>query len=74
MELAERRGELVSRGAFEAAWSVKLIAAAEQFQGIPDRLAAVLAAETRAEVVHRKLTDEIRNAMAILSTGIAVPH
>ena len=67
LDLAERRGELVSAAAMRASWSVKLIAAAEQFQGIPDRLAAVLAAETSAEVVHRKLTEELRNAMAMLS-------
>lgn len=69
MELQERRGELISRSGVEAALSVKLIAAAEQFQGIPDRLSAVLAAETRAEVIHRNLTDEIRNAMEIISSG-----
>ena len=72
IELAMLRGETISRLAVEAAWSVKLIAAAEQFQGIADRVSAVFAAESRAEVIHRKLSDEIRNAMAMLSAAIPV--
>ncbi len=67
LDLAERRGELVSRHRVVAALSSKLISAAETLQGLPDRLAAVFAAETDAGVIHRTMTVEIRAAMAAIA-------
>jgi hypothetical protein len=68
MDLAERRGELISLTSIRAVWSSKLIAASA-LQSIPDGFAAVLAAETRPDVVHRILSNEIRHIMAQLSVN-----
>ena len=67
MHVAQMRGELVSRETMVSAWSAKLIAAREALQGIPDRLSAVLAAESDAHAVHRMLATEIAGTMARLA-------
>lgn len=67
MDLAERRGETLNRAAAVAAWDAKLMVAAEQLQGLADRLAAPLAAERDPAAVHRVLSTEIAAAMAGLA-------
>jgi len=70
LELAERRGELVSLAevneeAFAAARSVR-----DAMLAIADRTAAILAAESDPVKLHKILTDEIRKALGTTSTEL----
>lgn len=66
MELAEKRGELVRLADVEFAYAMKLAATRDALEGLPDRLAAQLAAIGDAAEVHEKLTEEIRLALLSL--------
>ena len=63
LELRERSGELVRRDDFERAYALKLMTARDALEGIPDRIAAKVTAETDVNVVHALLTEELRLAM-----------
>jgi hypothetical protein len=71
LELAERRGELVSLAevneqAFSTARSVR-----DAMLAIPDRTAAILAAESDPVKLHNALTVEIRKALGTTSTELS---
>jgi hypothetical protein len=68
IDLAVLRGQFLSRSSIEKALAEKLIAAREMFEAIPDRLAARIAAERDANVIHQILRDEIFLALTMLST------
>ena len=67
IELAQMRGELVSRETWERAFGAKLIQAAAQFQTMADRLAAIVAAESNPAVCHRLIMEDVQSCMATLS-------
>ncbi|MFA5941427.1 MAG: hypothetical protein WC809_18900 [Sinimarinibacterium sp.] len=69
LELAEKRGELLPAEEVERVWSDLLAAASEAFDGIPDRLASKLAAETDPERCHALLAAEVRIAKARFAQG-----
>lgn len=66
IELAEKRGELVRVADVELAYASKLASTRDALEGLPDRLAAQLAAMDDAALVHEKLTEEIRLALTNL--------
>ncbi len=75
LDLAERRGELVSLEGIRQAIAPRLIAAREAFEAIPDRLSARIAATSDAHAVHQMLREEIRRVLTLLATvSPAGPH
>ena len=68
IEFEERSGKLVNReevtvAAFTAARTIR-----DSLLNIPDRVAAMLAAESDSVRTHQLLTDEIRKALGELSS------
>ena len=67
IEFEERAGKLVSRDQVTVAAFTKARTVRDNLLNIPDRVAAVLAAETDPVRTHQILTDEIRKALIELS-------
>ena len=67
IEFEERAGKLVSRDEVTVAAFTKARTVRDNLLNIPDRVAAVLAAETDPVRTHQILTDEIRKALIELS-------
>ena len=67
IEFEERAGKLVSRDEITVAAFTKARTVRDNLLNIPDRVAAVLAAETDPVRTHQILTDEIRKALIELS-------
>lgn len=67
IEFEERSGKLVSRDEVTVAAFTKARTVRDNLLNIPDRVAAVLAAETDPVRAHQILTDEIRKALIELS-------
>ena len=67
IEFDEKVGKLVSRDEVQVAAFTKARTVRDNLLNIPDRLAAVLAAETDVDKVHKILTEEIRKALEDLA-------
>jgi len=67
IEFEERVGKLVSRDEITVAAFTKARTVRDNLLNIPDRVAAVLAAETDPVRMHQILSDEIRKALIELS-------
>jgi phage terminase Nu1 subunit (DNA packaging protein) len=74
LELAEKTGDLVHREAVRAAIVEKVRVARAALLGIPDRLAARLAAETDPKAAHALLLTELRRICAELEAGEVLPR
>lgn len=68
MKQAEMEGKLILADAVRAAWAVKITGARDALLQIPSRVAPVLAAETDLVRVTALLEDELRRALADLSS------
>lgn len=69
---AELRGELVRRAAVERALASRLVALRASLDALADRLAALVAAESDAQVCRRLLREEHRIALTILANASVV--
>ncbi len=69
IEFEERSGKLVSRDEVEIAAFNKFRTFRDGMLNVPDRVAAVLAAETDTAKVHEILTAEIRRALLEFADG-----
>jgi phage terminase Nu1 subunit (DNA packaging protein) len=67
LKLAEQRGEVIRTAAVRATWAASLASARDRLLTVPDRCAAVLAAEGNPQRVHELLTKEIHAAMSELA-------
>ena len=67
IEFEERAAKLVSRDEVTVAAFTKARTVRDNLLNIPDRLAAMLAAEVDPTQVHQILSDEIRKALIELS-------
>jgi hypothetical protein len=67
LELARKRGELVSVSEVERHLSVRAISMRESLDAIADRLATVLAAETDPDAIHRLIRAELHAALEQLT-------
>jgi hypothetical protein len=67
IEFEEKSGKLVSRDEVTVAAFTKARTVRDNLLNIPDRVAAMLAAETSAARAHQILTEEIRKALLELS-------
>jgi hypothetical protein len=67
IEFEERSGKLVSRDEVTVAAFTKARTVRDNLLNIPDRVAAMLAAESNPTRAHQILTDEIRQALIELS-------
>jgi hypothetical protein len=67
IEFEERAGKLISRDEVTVAAFTKARTVRDNLLNIPDRVAAMLAAETDPVRTHQILTDEIRKALIELS-------
>jgi hypothetical protein len=67
IEFEEKSGKLVSRDEVTVAAFTKARTVRDNLLNIPDRVAAMLAAETSAARAHQILTEEIRKALIELS-------
>jgi hypothetical protein len=67
IEFEERAGKLISRDEATVAAFTKARTVRDNLLNIPDRVAAMLAAETDPVRTHQILTDEIRKALIELS-------
>lgn len=72
LEFEERSGKLVSREEVTVAAFTNSRTIRDNLLNIPDRIAALLAAENDAVRTHRILTDEIRKALHELSSEVSV--
>ena len=63
LEYEERSGKLISRDEVEVAAFNRFRMFRDRMLNIPDRVAAVVAAESDAGNVHQTLSSEIRNAL-----------
>jgi hypothetical protein len=70
IDFQERSAKLVSRDEVTVAAFTKARTVRDNLLNIPDRLAAMLAAETDPNAVHRILTAEIRKALDELSRDV----
>ena len=68
MKQAEMSGVLIRTDAVRSAWAAKITGARDALLQIPSRIAPVLAAETDLVRVTALLEDELRQALAELST------
>ena len=68
LELAEKRGELVSAQAIERALATKILSVRESLDTLADRITPLLAAETDPAKVYALLRTEIRQVLAQLSS------
>ena len=68
MKQAEMQGTLIRADAVRAAWAAKITGARDALLQIPSRLAPVLAAESDLVRVTALLEDELRQALAELSS------
>jgi len=68
MKQAEMEGKLILADAVRSAWAAKITGARDALLQIPSRIAPVLAAETDLVRVTALLEDELRQALAELST------
>lgn len=73
LELAERRGELVSAAGVEKALASKILGARDALDALADRLSPLLAAESDASKVYAMLRREIRQALALLAAESRAP-
>lgn len=69
IEFEEKTAKLISRDEVQVAAFTKGRTARDNLLNIPDRLAAMLAAETDADKVHQILTGEIRKALDELAAA-----
>ena len=67
LQLAQKRGELISASNVERAMASKLRMASEALNNLADRIAPLLAAETNVDIVDKLLRTEIRRAMALIA-------
>jgi hypothetical protein len=67
LELAEKRGELVSAQAIERALATKILSVRESLDTLADRITPLLAAEADPAKVYALLRTEIRQVLAQLS-------
>jgi len=70
MKQAEMAGTLIRADAVRSAWAAKITGARDALLQIPSRLAPVLAAEGDLVKVTALLEDELRQALAELSTPV----
>ena len=70
MQQAEMEGVLIRADAVRSAWAAKITGARDALLQIPSRLAPVLAAEADMAKVTALLEDELRQALADLSTPV----
>ena len=68
MKQAEMSGVLIRTDAVRSAWAAKITGARDALLQIPSRIAPILAAETDLVRVTALLEDELRQALAELST------
>ena len=68
LELAEKRGELVSAAAIEKSLSTKIMSVRESLDTLADRITPLLAAETNPDKVYALLRSEIRQVLSQLSS------
>lgn len=68
MKQAEMEGKLILADAVRSAWAAKITGARDALLQIPSRIAPVLAAETDLVRVTALLEDELRQALAELSS------
>lgn len=71
MKQAEMQGTLIRADAVRSAWAAKITGARDALLQIPSRIAPVLAAETDLVRVTALLEDELRQALAELSSEAA---
>ena len=71
MKQAEMQGALIRTDAVRSAWAAKITGARDALLQIPSRIAPVLAAETDLVRVTALLEDELRQALAELSSEAA---
>jgi len=69
---AELRGELVRKAEVERAISSRLVALRESLEVLADRLSALVAVESDAQVCRRLLRDEHRKALATFTEQMLV--
>jgi hypothetical protein len=69
IDFEERTGKLVSRDEVQVAAHNKYRVFRDAMLNIPDRLAAVIAAESDAAEVHKILVAEIRRALEEFANG-----
>jgi hypothetical protein len=69
LELAERRGELVSAQAVEQALATKILSVRESLDTLADRITPLLAAETDPVKVYALLRTEIRQVLEQLASA-----
>ena len=65
---AEERGKLIQVSAVRATWAARIASTRDALLQIPSRIAPVLAAETNLATVTQLLEDELRQALAELSS------
>lgn len=70
LELAERRGELVSAAEVRDHNFTATRLCRDHLLGIPDRLSAVVAGQSNEQEVHRLMTEEIRESLTQLSAKL----
>ena len=73
LELAEKRGDLVSVADVEKALASKILGVRESLDTLADRLSPLLAAETDAAKVYALLRSEIRQVLAQLAHESRAP-
>lgn len=73
LELAEKRGELVSVAEVEKALVSKILGVRDSLDTLADRLSPLLAAESDPAKVYAMLRGEIRQVLAQLSTQSRAP-
>jgi hypothetical protein len=69
LKLAVQEGRLVEREVEEASGRAVATETRDAILGVPDRISAILAAETQPARVHELLTDELMTALERLSVG-----
>jgi phage terminase Nu1 subunit (DNA packaging protein) len=73
LDVRKRTGELVEWSKVEAMNASTAVMVRESLLAIPDRLAAVLAAETDERRVRQLLDSELRTALASLAASLKKP-
>ena len=70
LEWRRRQGDLLERAEVEKAAADVARQTRDAVLGVPDRVAAILAAESDAAALHTRLTEELERALTALSTAI----
>jgi hypothetical protein len=73
LELQEKQAELVRSADVKRETFSIFRALRDRILGVPDRLAAILAAEADTAKVHTLLGDELKNALREIAQGLAEP-